>query len=198
METMTADEPPYLGSWKGLVLKAIIIDDVHTWNGLRQATKLSPNNLNTALSELYRLGLLHKLESGRYSVSAEITIQYRTYYLQQITQYPDFRWVDGEPMIFSEEATTSLSDLTSGYDQLRATFTPEQTRLADQSNLDDNLQRLINLTQRQTDIMAEQSQQNREALREVQVEAKNNRRNFFIAIAVAVFEAVVTFIALFR
>ena len=52
---MTVAEPPYLGSWKGRVLEAIAVENIREWNVILDYTQLTPETLNTAISELYTL-----------------------------------------------------------------------------------------------------------------------------------------------
>ena len=76
-------EPRYWGSWKGRVIKAIVIDGAHTWNEIRDLTELSPDTLNTVLAEMFNLKILDKNEfKGTYWVSDEIYYKYRSYFNQ--------------------------------------------------------------------------------------------------------------------
>ena len=80
--SISSDGPPYLGSWKGRVLKAIAVHDIRNWNGLLSHTQLTPDSLNTALSELYNLALISRnQEDGLYWIE-DVTLyhQYRSFF----------------------------------------------------------------------------------------------------------------------
>ncbi len=51
---------PYWGSWKGSILKAIIIEGAKYWNDIQTITNLPTISLNKALSELYDEGIIPK------------------------------------------------------------------------------------------------------------------------------------------
>ena len=70
-------EPRFWGSWKGRVVKAIAVDGAKTWSEIRDITGLYEKSLNTALAELYELGILDKTVDGIYSVSPEIEQEYQ-------------------------------------------------------------------------------------------------------------------------
>jgi len=74
-------EPKYLNSWKGTVLKAIIIDNAKTWSDIKYHSQLSENDLNRALAELYDLKLIIKKKDNTYQVTnPQIITEYRQYY----------------------------------------------------------------------------------------------------------------------
>ena len=75
-------KPLYMGSWKGKVLKAIIIHQAKTWVDIQHYTELSERNLNTALHELQSLKhVVKKEESKEYYVpNSEIIKEYQKFY----------------------------------------------------------------------------------------------------------------------
>ncbi|MCW4040689.1 MAG: phospholipase D-like domain-containing protein [Candidatus Bathyarchaeota archaeon] len=77
---MTEEEPPYLGSWKGRVLEAIAIYNVRDWDSLLIFTELTHDSLNTALSELYDLGILSRSDDGGYWIEHDVYNQYRAFF----------------------------------------------------------------------------------------------------------------------
>lgn len=78
---MSIAEPPYYGSWKGRVLEAIAVENIRDWNGILDYTQLTPENLNTALSELYELKTITRKDDGLYWIDdTNIYHQYRAYF----------------------------------------------------------------------------------------------------------------------
>jgi len=78
---MIVAEPPYYGSWKGRVLEAIAVENVRDWNGILDYTQLTPETLNTAISELYRLDLIERKDDGLYWIkNIGVYHQYRSYF----------------------------------------------------------------------------------------------------------------------
>ena len=61
---MSVEEPPYWGSWKWQVREAITVYDICNLEGSLDHPKLTPNSLNTALSQLSTLKLLLRKEDG--------------------------------------------------------------------------------------------------------------------------------------
>lgn len=73
-------EPPYHGSWKGRVLEAIALENIRDWNGILDYTQLTPENLNKAISELYKLDVIVRNDDGSYWInSVDVVHQYRAY-----------------------------------------------------------------------------------------------------------------------
>ena len=78
--SVTVVAPEFWGSWKGRVIKAIVIDGAKTWNEILSLTGLSPESLNTALSELYDYSAIHKNPDDTYSVLPPISKEYRQFF----------------------------------------------------------------------------------------------------------------------
>ena len=81
-------KPLYMGSWKGKVLKAIIIHQAKTWVDIQHYTELSERNLNIALHELQSLKhVVKKEESKEYYVpNSEIIKEYQKFYGKESRQ----------------------------------------------------------------------------------------------------------------
>jgi hypothetical protein len=79
-------EPTFWRKWKGLVIKAIVVDGAREWSDLLNFTGLSPEALNTALSELYALQIVEK---NTYWVKYEIYKEYRDFFdtKQRLTKF---------------------------------------------------------------------------------------------------------------
>jgi len=73
-------KPKYWGSWKGRVLKAIVINGAKTWLEIRDLTGLSEDSLNVALSELYTAGVLEKNPDGTYWVKHDTYREYKEFF----------------------------------------------------------------------------------------------------------------------
>lgn len=78
---MIEKEPPFCGSWKGRVLEAIALENIRDWVGIQEYTQLTEENLNKALSELYNLEIIEKLNDGTYWIKdIEVVHLYRDYF----------------------------------------------------------------------------------------------------------------------
>ena len=77
-------EPRYNNSWKGQVLKAIIVDKIVTWRGLQRATKLEEKPLNTALAELFNLDLIEKHDQYYFVQNEQIIADYINFYQKPV------------------------------------------------------------------------------------------------------------------
>lgn len=77
---MSVEQPQFLGSWKGRVLEAIAVHNIRDWDGLLAFTELTPDSLNTALSELYVLEILSRADDGAYWIKNDVFRQYRTFF----------------------------------------------------------------------------------------------------------------------
>jgi phosphatidylserine/phosphatidylglycerophosphate/cardiolipin synthase-like enzyme len=106
------NEPKYWGSWKGRVIRAIAIDDVHSWEDILILTELSPNTLRKVLAEMFDVNILEKSRDKygfpAYRITDEgLCNEYRHFYATQ-----DFELVEREPehpvRISAEEETTDL------------------------------------------------------------------------------------------
>jgi len=73
-------EPKFWGSWKGSILKAIIIDGAKYWGDIRHITGLQPETLNIALSELFDKGIIQKNFDESYWVHPRIYKMYKKYF----------------------------------------------------------------------------------------------------------------------
>ena len=95
-------EPKFWGSWKGRVIKAIVVDNAHHWNEIRDSTGLFEKPLNKALAELFNSGYLHKRDAdGTYWVTDNIYREYNEFFNKQKTV---------SPTKFSEEKQKDLVD----------------------------------------------------------------------------------------
>lgn len=57
---MGADEPKFLDSYKGRIIKAIAIDGARTWGDLQELTGFNPKTINGVLSELFSIDAIYK------------------------------------------------------------------------------------------------------------------------------------------
>lgn len=114
----TREEPRYWGSWKGRVIKAIVLDGARTWEDIRDLTGLSVKSLKRALFEMYDMGILEKRIGGVYRVSREIYKEYRDFFEKQgISEESVTRETDQKvPVKFSKE---EQKDLVRWIDQWR-------------------------------------------------------------------------------
>lgn len=71
--------PSYWHSWKGKILRAISIDGARTWNDIQQKSGLEPDDLNTALSELYELNYIIKEGDSYKILSNSLRKEYSEY-----------------------------------------------------------------------------------------------------------------------
>lgn len=77
---MTEDQPLFLGSWKGRVIKAITVDGARTWEDLREMTGLFPKTLNKVLQELFVINAIYKIDDGTYRVDKQLFKDYTEYF----------------------------------------------------------------------------------------------------------------------
>ena len=78
-------EPKYFNSWKGKILKALIIDDVSSWKELQKLTGLKETELNTAISELLTLEVIYKYNKEYYIKDPILIQEYTEFYKHQET-----------------------------------------------------------------------------------------------------------------
>ncbi|MBN1328505.1 MAG: hypothetical protein JXA54_03430 [Candidatus Heimdallarchaeota archaeon] len=76
-------EPQYLNSWKGQVLKALIVDRLSSFVELQITTGLDESALNKALSELLTLEIIAKFPKGYYVRDPTIIEEYINYFAIQ-------------------------------------------------------------------------------------------------------------------
>ena len=62
------------------LLDAIVADDIHTWNGLKEATDFSEEELNYHLAKLYEINVLSR-KNGLYYLRPEIVEDYHNVHL---------------------------------------------------------------------------------------------------------------------
>ena len=76
-----AREPRFWSSWKGQIIRAIVLDGVYTRNGLLKTTGLNETQFETALDELFHAELLIERGKGRLWVnSSELCNEYREFF----------------------------------------------------------------------------------------------------------------------
>jgi phosphatidylserine/phosphatidylglycerophosphate/cardiolipin synthase-like enzyme len=86
---MVVEQPPFLGSWKGRILEAIAVHNIRDWDGLLAFTELTPDCLNTALSELYDLKILSRADDGAYWIENDVYRQYQIFFASiQVEEEP--------------------------------------------------------------------------------------------------------------
>ncbi|WNZ28668.1 MAG: hypothetical protein IAX21_08405 [Candidatus Bathyarchaeota archaeon] len=70
--------PKYWTSWKGRVIKAIVLDGAKKWNEIREITALSKPALNRVIAELYNAKVITN-ENSEYIVAPEISAEYKKF-----------------------------------------------------------------------------------------------------------------------
>ncbi len=78
---MSADEPKFLDSYKGRIIKAIAIDGARTWGDLQELTGFNPKTINGVLSELFSIDAIYKTNNGEYRVAKDLYHDYRNYFV---------------------------------------------------------------------------------------------------------------------
>ena len=80
--------PSYWHSWKGKILKAISINDAYTWTEIKEKSGLAPDELNTALSELYELNHIIKEDNSYRILTPSLIKEYTEYdaYIRKQTE----------------------------------------------------------------------------------------------------------------
>ena len=73
-------EPRFWGSWKGRVISAVVLYDVHDWKRIQYFSELSPDILRKVLKEMFDLEILTKPYVDTYWLSEDIYNEYRDYY----------------------------------------------------------------------------------------------------------------------
>lgn len=82
LDDMTADEPKFLDSYKGRIIKAIAIDGARTWGDLQELTGFNPKTINGVLSELFGINAIYKTSKGEYRVAKDLYLDYRNYFTE--------------------------------------------------------------------------------------------------------------------
>ncbi|TXT54054.1 MAG: hypothetical protein BAJATHORv1_90002 [Candidatus Thorarchaeota archaeon] len=59
-------KPKYWDSWKGRILRAIILDKLETWTEVRERAGLEQRQMFKVVRELQRLGILEYLDDKRF------------------------------------------------------------------------------------------------------------------------------------
>ena len=98
---MTTPEPRVWSSWKGRVIRAIVLDGVYTRNGIREATGLTESQFEIAISEMFEDGLLSRMAGDRYWVnSSELCNEYREFFKKLQASLINWlsRWREREKM----------------------------------------------------------------------------------------------------
>jgi len=106
------NEPKYWGSWKGRVIRAIAIDDEHSWEDILLLTELSPNTLRKVLAEMFNVNILEKGKDNdgfpTYWITDEVLCnEYRNFFADQDLGFNERE--PENPVIISEEETTDLT-----------------------------------------------------------------------------------------
>lgn len=77
--------PKYWSSWKGRVIKAIVLNGAKKWSEIRELSALNKTSLNRVIAELYNLKVISK-ENSEYVVSPEISREYKAFFELQKNQ----------------------------------------------------------------------------------------------------------------
>jgi hypothetical protein len=74
--------PRFFGSWKGMVLKAIVVDGARTWQEIQRASELESDDLNVALKELFDRKILSKSGEKYWIEDYDLYKDYEKYYVE--------------------------------------------------------------------------------------------------------------------
>ena len=81
MVSLVSSEPNYWGSWKGRIIRAIVLDGFYEKNDVFKRTHLEEKQFEAALGELFEKELLARMGEERLWVnSKELCNEYRGYY----------------------------------------------------------------------------------------------------------------------
>jgi len=80
------DKPIFWGSFKGRIIKAIVVDDARIWEDLRDLTGLHPKTMNTVLKELFHNSAIYKTQDNEYRVAKDIYLEYKNYFKDKTEQ----------------------------------------------------------------------------------------------------------------
>lgn len=74
-------EPKFWSSWKGRIIRAIVLDGNYTKDEILKTTRLEKNQFEQALDELFQTGLIVEKERDRFWVnSSELCNEYRRFF----------------------------------------------------------------------------------------------------------------------
>lgn len=74
-------EPKFWSSWKGRIIRAIVLDGLYTRNEIFKTTQLEEKQFEQALGELFQTGFLVTIEKDRFWVnSIELCNEYRRFF----------------------------------------------------------------------------------------------------------------------
>jgi len=79
-EFQVIKEPRFFGSWKGRVISAIVLNNVHDWKNIQYLSELSPDILRKVLKEMFDLRILEKPYDDYYRLTDDVYNEYREYY----------------------------------------------------------------------------------------------------------------------
>ncbi len=81
LETIQLTEPKFWNSWKGRIVRAIVIDGVYTRDEIQKRIMLQPEQFEQAFDELFQNELLTRKHNGLLWVnSRELCNEYRTHF----------------------------------------------------------------------------------------------------------------------
>ena len=73
-------DPRFWGSWRGRIIRAIVLNGANTRNAILKATKLKEEELEQALKELFQANLLEEREQGKFWVNRELYGKCKSYF----------------------------------------------------------------------------------------------------------------------
>ena len=83
LETNQITSPKFWNSWKGRIIRAIVLDGLYTRDKIRKRTQLQEEQFEQALNELFQNELLTEKHDDRFWVnSRELCNEYRTYFVK--------------------------------------------------------------------------------------------------------------------
>ena len=81
IETNQITKPKFWNSWKGRIIRAIVLDGLYTRDKILKRTRLQEEQFEQALNELFQNELLTEKHDNRFWVnSRELCNEYRTYF----------------------------------------------------------------------------------------------------------------------
>jgi len=115
---MITKEPPFYGSWKGRVLEAIAVENIRDWNGILEYTQLYPDDLRTALHELYDLDIITRQDDHLYWIKDIVLYHQYQAYFEGTEEY-------GTPLIQHEQSMEVALERALPKDENLAKFVVE-------------------------------------------------------------------------